>query len=48
VLKDWQLPSLAIYAVYPQTSALPAKTRSLIDFLAERFGDHPYWDRDLP
>jgi DNA-binding transcriptional LysR family regulator len=48
VLPDWTLPSLAVYAVYPQTRALPAKTRRLIDYLVERFGPDPYWDRELP
>ena len=36
---------VAIYAVYPHRRLLPAKTRVLIDFLAERFGPEPYWDR---
>ena len=48
ILTDWTLPSIAVYAVYPKTRTLPAKTRRLIDFLAERFGPEPYWDRDLP
>lgn len=48
VLPDWHAPPLAVYAIYPQTRALPAKTRRLIDFLVERFGPAPYWDRDLP
>ncbi len=38
---------VAIYAVYPHRRLLPAKTRVLIDFLAERFGPEPYWDRVL-
>lgn len=45
VLADWTIPPLGIYAVYPQTRALPAKTRVLIDFLVERFGPQPYWER---
>lgn len=48
VLPDWTpLPDVAIYAVYAQTRALPAKTRLLIDFLVERFGATPPWERDL-
>jgi DNA-binding transcriptional LysR family regulator len=47
ILTEWTLPSLAVYAVYPHTRTLPAKTRRLIDFLVERFGPEPYWDRDL-
>ena len=38
-------PPLNAYAVYPQSRYLPRRARILIDFLAERFGDHPYWDR---
>jgi DNA-binding transcriptional LysR family regulator len=40
----WPAP-LNAYAVYPQSRYLPRRARILIDFLAERFGDHPYWDR---
>src|ERR687898_3478040 len=36
---------VAIYAVYPHRSHLPAKTRAFIEFLAESFGPEPYWDR---
>jgi DNA-binding transcriptional LysR family regulator len=36
---------VAIYAVYPHRRFLPAKTRVFIEFLAERFGPEPYWDR---
>jgi DNA-binding transcriptional LysR family regulator len=48
ILAAWTLPPIAVYAVYPKTRTLPAKTRRLIDFLVERFGPEPYWDRDLP
>jgi DNA-binding transcriptional LysR family regulator len=36
---------VAIYAVYPHRRHLPAKTRAFIDFLADSFGDEPFWDR---
>ena len=45
LLGDWQVPPVGIYAVYPQTRALPAKTRVLIDFLVERFGPEPCWEK---
>ena len=48
ILTSWTLPPIAVYAVYPKTRTLPAKTRRLIDFLVDRFGPEPYWDRDLP
>jgi DNA-binding transcriptional LysR family regulator len=37
-----------IYAVYLPERNPPAKVRALIDFLVERFGDVPPWDRDVP
>jgi len=47
VLRDYTIPALDAWAVYPQTRYLPLRARRLIDFLLERFGDHPYWDRSL-
>ena len=47
ILSDWELPEATIYAVYPAGRAVPAKTRALIDFLAARYGDEPYWDEGL-
>ena len=46
-LREWTVPPIAIHAVYAQTRSLPAKTRVLIDFLVERFGPEPYWDKSL-
>jgi len=34
----------SIYAVYLPTHHVPAKVRSFIDYLLERFGPEPYWD----
>ncbi len=45
VLPQWQIPDIGVYAVHPAGRTLPAKTRSFIDFLVERFGPEPYWDR---
>ncbi|MCH8080079.1 MAG: hypothetical protein IIA06_09940 [Proteobacteria bacterium] len=47
VLSDYKLPQLNAYAVYPQTRYLSQRTRILIDFLVERFGDNPYWDHNI-
>ncbi|KJS38688.1 MAG: LysR family transcriptional regulator [Rhodospirillaceae bacterium BRH_c57] len=44
VLPDYAPPDMGIHAVYPPGRHLPAKVRSFIDFLAQRFGDHPEWD----
>jgi len=45
ILEDYSLATMHAYAVYPSTSYLPSKVRSLIDFLTHRFGNTPYWDK---
>ncbi len=45
VLTEFMETDLAIYAVYPHNRYLSAKVRIFVDFLAERFGPEPYWDR---
>lgn len=37
-----------IYAAWLPTRHLPAKVRAFVDFLRERFGPEPYWDRASP
>ncbi len=39
--------SADINAVYPASRNLSPKVRVFIDFLAARFGPHPYWDEGL-
>ena len=48
VLCDFELDDPAIYAVWAPNRALSAKVRVFVDFLGERFGGTPYWDRGLP
>jgi DNA-binding transcriptional LysR family regulator len=38
---------VAVYAVYPCRQYVPAKLRVFVDFLAQRYGSEPYWDRGL-
>jgi hypothetical protein len=38
---------VTIFAVYPSRQYLPPRVRTLIDFMVERFGDNPYWDRGV-
>lgn len=45
ILADYGLPSLGIHAVYPQTTHVPPKVRVFIDYLVERFGRKPEWER---
>jgi DNA-binding transcriptional LysR family regulator len=45
LLIDWRTRELPIHAIYPHRSLLSAKVRSFVDFLAERLGPDPGWDR---
>ncbi len=47
ILTDYALPEESAYAVYPPGRHLSHRVRIFIDFLAERFGEQPYWDRFL-
>jgi len=47
ILSDYTTPQLNAYVVYPQTRYLSQRTRVLIDFLVERFGENPYWDKNF-
>lgn len=38
---------IAIHAVYPCRQFVPAKLRSFVDFLAQRYGAEPYWDKEF-
>lgn len=42
---NWGVAGL--YALYPNTSFLPNRTRVFIDYLVTRFGDEPVWDACL-
>ncbi len=45
VLQEYQYLELGAYAVYPQTRFLSARVRQFVDFLADYFGQTPYWDQ---
>jgi DNA-binding transcriptional LysR family regulator len=47
VLDQYEFESSAIFAVYPSARQLSTKVRAVVDFLVERFGDPPSWDRSL-
>lgn len=40
-----QPPEANVYAVYPERRHLSPKVRAFVDFLSQRFGDNPNWDR---
>jgi DNA-binding transcriptional LysR family regulator len=45
ILGAYRLPELGIHAVYPQRTHVPPKVRAFVDFLAQRFGRKPEWER---
>ena len=47
LLTDYALPEINAYVVYPHTRYPSRKVRLFIDFLTERFGDDPYWDKNI-
>lgn len=47
IMPEYCPPQRSAYAVYPQTRYLSRRARVFIDFLAERFGENPYWDQFL-
>lgn len=44
ILCDYEQPAEGLYAVYPPGRFLTRRVRAFSEFLAGRFGDHPYWD----
>ena len=44
ILNDYRRPAVGIYALYPPGRMLPRRIQIFSDFLAGRFGEHPYWD----
>lgn len=49
VLPDYPLVSTqTLWAIYPSARELAPKVRVFIDWLVERVGPAPYWDRGLP
>lgn len=46
VLPDYEIDDQsAIWLVYPRSNVLTAKVRVFIDFLMEKIGDPPVWER---
>ena len=45
ILTRFSTAELGIYAVFPGRRYMPQRVRALVDYLAERIGPHPYWDR---
>jgi DNA-binding transcriptional LysR family regulator len=47
LLPAWRMADLSIYAIYPPSQFVPAKTRAFIDHLAKHFAGSPYWEKRL-
>ncbi len=47
ILKDFPTPVLDMFAVFPGGRFVPQRVRTFVDFLAEKLGPEPYWDRGL-
>lgn len=47
ILPDYNPSALGIYALYAPNRYLAAKVRLFIDFLVDRFGPNPSWDKFL-
>lgn len=45
LLPDFPLPELDIHALFPGHRYLPHRVRVLADYLAERIGSPPFWER---
>lgn len=45
LLTQYRWPELNAYAVYPATRHLSTRVRAFVDFLAERLGGEPHWDK---
>jgi DNA-binding transcriptional LysR family regulator len=48
LLESCPQPEISAWAVYPRTRYLSMRARAFIDFLVDRFGEQPYWDRHCP
>jgi DNA-binding transcriptional LysR family regulator len=47
ILTDYRRSAVGIYAVFPPGRLMPRRIGVFTDFLRERFGDDPAWDRKL-
>lgn len=47
ILKEFPLPALDVFAVFPGNRFVPQRVRAFVDFLAQRLGPEPYWDKQL-
>ena len=47
ILKPFLRSPIGMYVVHPSSRNVSAKVRLFIDFLVSRFGEAPFWDKDI-
>ena len=47
ILNEYRGAAVGIHAVYPPGRLMPRRIQVFSDFLAGRYGEHPYWDDGL-
>lgn len=45
ILSRYKVTEIGIHAVYPQRGHVPPKVRAFVDFLVQRFGRRPDWEK---
>lgn len=48
ILTNYRRAPIGIHALFPPGRLMPRRVQAFADFLVGRFGEHPYWDEDLP
>lgn len=47
ILKEFQGEGLGIYALFPPGRLIPRRSKILVDFLQQQYGESPVWDQGL-
>jgi len=47
ILKSFQPPGTAVYAIFPPGRLIPRRVKLLVEFLQQQYGDLPAWDKEL-
>ncbi|WGF86829.1 LysR family transcriptional regulator [Marinivivus vitaminiproducens] len=47
LLEPFEMPPIAVQAIYPHSRHLSSKVRLFVDAMKRRFGSNPPWERDL-
>jgi DNA-binding transcriptional LysR family regulator len=47
LLPRFPTPDMGIYAIFPSNRFVPHRVRTLVEFISQRIGPHPSWDKIL-